>query len=96
MSRITTYKDKRLTIVEGQDNILGAFLQLFDNELQDETPEGEGLVLDYSAFLGFERNLTGIPNEKGLREIVREYLQEHGDPEVYGDILRLRNKLNFN
>lgn len=85
MSRITTYKDKRLTIVEGQDNILGAFLQLFDNELQNETPEGEGLVLDYSRLLGFERNLTGIPNEKGLRDIVREYLQEHGDPDVYSN-----------
>lgn len=83
MSRITTYKDKRLTIVEGQDGLLGMFLQLFDNEKENETPEGEGLVLDYSRLLGFEINHTGIPNDKGLVEIVRGYLIEHGDPDVY-------------
>lgn len=83
MSRITTYRDSRLTIVEGVDHMLGAFLQLFDKEMETETDEGEGLVLDYSNYLGFERNLTGIPNEKGLREIVQEYLKENGDPEIY-------------
>ena len=83
MSRITTYRDSRLTIVEGVDHMLGAVLQLFDKEM--ETDEGEGLVLDYSNYLGFERNLTGIPNEKGLREIVQEYLKENGDPEIYSN-----------
>lgn len=85
VSRITTYKDSRLTIVEGHDSILGVFLQLFDNELTDETPEGEGLVLDFSRLLGFEINRTGIPNDNGLVEIVQGYLKEHGDPEVYSN-----------
>jgi hypothetical protein len=83
MSRITTYKDNRLTIVEGYDHMLGVFLQLFDNEMEDETPEGEGLVLDHSRLFGFEINRTGIPNSDGLVKIVQDYLKEHGDPEVY-------------
>jgi len=79
MSRITLYQDKRLTLIGGEDHMLGSFLQLYDKEKQDETPEGEGLIYDWSMFFGTETNYTGIPIDTGKKpiEIIREYIKEN-------------------
>jgi hypothetical protein len=75
MSRITFYQDGRLTAVKGQDHMLGSFLQLFDKELEHETPEGEGLVLDWSQGFGMERNLTGEPSVLPPMLIITNYIK---------------------
>jgi len=76
MSRKTIYKDNRLTVVHGIDHVLGEFYQMFDNELVHETPEGEGLVLDWSKVFGFEVNFTGQPNSVSVPEIITSYIEE--------------------
>lgn len=79
MSRNTLYKDNKLTLVGGDDHMLGKFLQLFDKEMENETPEGEGLVLDWSELFGLERNYTGYPNTMQPESIAENYIQEHFD-----------------
>jgi hypothetical protein len=76
MSRVTIYRDKRFTVVTGVDHALGNFLQVFDRDMLDETPEGEGLVLDWSQFFGIEINRTGIPGNDPL-EISKKYLEDN-------------------
>jgi hypothetical protein len=82
MSRVTIYQDQRLTLVGGQDHMLGDFLQLFDKDMENETPEGEGLVFDWSRFFGTEINLTGISINTGKKpiEIINEYINENKCP----------------
>ena len=75
MSRKTIYQDSRITVVEGVDHMLGKFLQIFDKEMEDETPEGEGLVLDWSEGFGFERNLTGYIYDDP-QKVVDAYIDE--------------------
>ena len=77
MSRITTYKDSRLTAVKGTDHMLGEFLQLFDKEMENETPEGEGLVLDWSERFGMETNLTGTPSSTPPQMIIDIYINDN-------------------
>ena len=76
MSRNIIYKDNRLTVVQGIDHVLGEFYQIFDNELVNETPEGEGLILDWSKLFGFEVNFTGQPNSIPVPEIIKSYIEE--------------------
>jgi hypothetical protein len=77
MSRVTIYQDSRLHAVGGVDHMLGQFLQLFDKEFENETPEGEGLIYDWSEGFGIERNLTGLSNEMLPLALVNAYLEEH-------------------
>ena len=84
MSRKTVYHDSRLTVVTGNDHAIGVFYQLFDKEMEKETPEGEGLVLDWSSLFGFETNLTGIPDSEGLIGIIEKYIIENKDVEDEG------------
>lgn len=77
MSRITFYQDSRLTAVRGVDHALGSFLQLFDKEV--ETPEGEGLVYDWSEMFGVETNFTGIPGSTPPQMIVDTYIRDNKD-----------------
>lgn len=79
MSRVTIYQDQRLTLVGGHDHMVGDFLQLYDKELQNETPEGEGLVFDWSQGFGTESNYTGISIDTGKKpiEIIKEYINEN-------------------
>jgi len=77
MSRRTFHQDGRLTAVEGVDHMLGSFLQLFDKELEHETPEGEGLVLDWSEGFGLETNLTGQPSVLPPMQIINNYIKEN-------------------
>lgn len=77
MSRFTNYRDDRLTVVSGDDHLLGRFIQLYDNEV--ETPEGEGIVLDWSEGFGVTINFTGIPTSSSQIDVmhtVEEYLKE--------------------
>jgi hypothetical protein len=74
MSRTTMYQDARLTVAKGYDVAVGKFIQIFDNEMINETPEGEGLVLDWSEGFQFEVNYTGYPNTLGAEIIVNLYI----------------------
>lgn len=76
MSRSTIYRDNRLTVVCGIDHVLGEFYQIFDKEMVDETPEGEGLVLDWSQQFGFEVNFTGQSKSLPMKEIIANYINE--------------------
>lgn len=85
MSRKTVFQNDRLTIDAGVDHMLGKFIQVFDSTLVDETPEGEGLVFDWSQAWGIERNLTGIPGDDPI-DIIREYLMQNldePDPNIF-------------
>jgi hypothetical protein len=79
MSRIPIYQDQRLTLIGGQDHALGDFLQLFDKDMENETPDGEGLVFDWSHLFGTEVNHTGIDISTGKKpiEIIKEYINEN-------------------
>lgn len=77
MSRQIAYHDSKLTVITGIDHVLGKFFQIFDKEMEKETPEG--LVFDWSEQFGFEINLTGIPNDRGYLKIVFDYVEEHKD-----------------
>jgi len=81
MSRNTHYKDARLTVITGVDHMLGLFYQVYDNTMQNETPEGEGIVLDWSEGFGYETNLTGIPNNKNVLVVINEYIEQNKDDE---------------
>jgi hypothetical protein len=77
MSRITKYKDDKLEFVVGDDHVLGAFIQLYDKEV--DTPEGEGIVLDWSERFGMNTNYTGIPSVNNMLEVlemVNDYIKE--------------------
>ena len=76
MSRNTIYNDNRLTVIHGIDHVIGEFYQIFDNEMVDETQEGEGLVFDWSQKFGFEVNITGQPNQVNVLEIIINYVSE--------------------
>jgi hypothetical protein len=84
MSRKTIYHDERFSLVGGQDHALGVFLQLFDKEMEDETPEGEGLVLDWSELFGIEINFTGISisdHKNPPIDIAIQYIEERREKE---------------
>jgi len=76
MSRITLHQDNRFHLVTGEDHMLGSFIQLYDKDMLNETPEGEGLILDWSQVFGFEVNLTGYNGNNAL-DIVKKYLGEY-------------------
>jgi hypothetical protein len=76
MSRHTIYSDERVTLVGGNDHMFGDFLQLYDKDLQHETPEGEGLILDWSQHTGISINYTGQPTSLPVMTIIRNYIEE--------------------
>ena len=77
MSRNTVYQDDKISVVTGNDHMLGDFVQVFDKDLETETPEGEGLVLDWSDKFGFEVNCTGISSSIPAEIIAEKYIIEH-------------------
>ena len=77
MSRITIFYDNRLNVISGDDIALGKFYQIFDKEMKNETPDGEGLVFEWSEFFGIQINYTGQPNHLSPEEIVSNYINEH-------------------
>ena len=79
MSRKTIYQDNRLNVVTGDDHALGRFYQVFDKKMQDETPEGEGLVIDWSELFGFETNFTGISKKVNIEVMVAQYIMDNGE-----------------
>lgn len=77
MSRKTIYQDPKVTVVEGVDHMLGKFYQIYDKDMANETPEGEGIVLDWSEGFGYDRNLTGIPDKPNVQDLINEYLMDN-------------------
>jgi hypothetical protein len=76
MSRKTIYHDNRFHLVTGDDHAVGTFLQLFDQDMLNETPEGEGLVLDWDQMFGMETNYTGLTGINAL-DIAIKYLENN-------------------
>jgi len=76
MSRNVIYQDERLTVVHGIDHMLGEFYQLYDRNLMDETPEQEGIIIDWSEGFGYETNLTGIQPKSRVEDLINEYLMD--------------------
>lgn len=81
MSRKTLYRDERFHLVEGFDHAVGAFIQLFDKEMESETPEGEGLVLDWDQMFGFETNYTGAHGINAL-DMALNYIEENSGQDL--------------
>jgi hypothetical protein len=77
MSRNIAYLNQNIELITGNDHVLGKFIQLFDNNLINETPEGEGLVFDYSESFGIEINTTGISNSYPLKTIINTYINDN-------------------
>ena len=77
MSRITVYQDNQLEVVMGTDHTVGHFIQIYDSEMVNETPEGEGLIYDWSEMFDVQTNYTGIPSSTPPEVLVNEYLAEH-------------------
>lgn len=76
MSRITVYYDGKITVVTGDDHAVGKFFQIFDEDMVYETPEGEGLVFDWSEMFKIKINLTGQSNTLEPLEIIQNYINE--------------------
>jgi hypothetical protein len=79
MSRKTMYSDSRLTVITGDDHALGLFYQIYDRQMIEETPEQEGLVLDWSQLFGFEVNYTGLSKDLSVTEMIKAYICDNGD-----------------
>lgn len=82
MSRTVFYRDQKISVIIGFDYVLGEFAQIYDKEFQDETPEGEGLVFDWSYELGITTNYTGLHNTESttaIQDIIQQYIQEHNE-----------------
>ena len=79
MSRKTYYKNENITVIHGTDHLLGQFFHIFDEKLMNETPVGEGFVLDWSEGFGYEVNITGIPNQINALSLVNEYIKDNVD-----------------
>jgi len=79
MSRNTIYRSDKLTVVSGDDHVLGKFLQMYDKDMQDETPEQEGLLFDWSELFGIETNRTGQSNKLEPLVIVNNYIKEKNE-----------------
>jgi len=77
MSRNTLYKDKRLLVIGGNDHAVGKFLQMFDKQMTDATPEGEGLIYDWSEMFGVETNFTGYSDTWLPDTIINNYIEEN-------------------
>lgn len=76
MSRETKYEDDRISVVGGVDTIFGEFLLIYDKDLANETPEGEGLVYDWSRAWGIRINMTGVPNNTPPMELMDIYIKQ--------------------
>lgn len=76
MSRNTIYEDDKILLVEGKDDISGKFLQMFDRDMENETPEGEGLILDWSEVFGLTINYTGFPGSMSPKTIAHNYIND--------------------
>lgn len=87
MSRIVLHKGNRFTVVVGADHVLKAFTQVYDNNLIDQTPEGEGLVFDWSVALGLEVNRINIDmnKPKPVLQLIESYIRSE-EPKEYVDM----------
>lgn len=76
MSRKVIYQDERLTAVEGDDHVLGKFIQLYDIDKEEDTPEGEGIIFDWSEKFGVSINLTGYSKNIEPYTLIGFYIKE--------------------
>jgi hypothetical protein len=84
MSRIILHNGNRFTVVAGIDHVLKSFVQVYDKTKENKTPEGEGLIFDWSVALGLEINKTNIDinNYKGtVFDLIKKYIQSQSPRE---------------
>lgn len=88
MSRELLHYGNRFKVVAGMDHVLGLFLQMYDKQMISETPEGEGLVFDWSQEHGCETNFTDVKvvnnNIEGVMETVLIHMKNEAPEEFYG------------
>lgn len=76
MSRHVIYENDRILLTEGEDVISGRFVMMFDHDLESETPDGTGLVMDWSEVSGYKINYTGYPNTMTPKTIAHNYITD--------------------
>lgn len=76
MSRNTIYEDDKILLIEGEDEISGRFVMMFDRDLEYESLDGEGLVLDWSEITGYKINYTGYPSSMRPKTIAHNYIND--------------------
>lgn len=78
--RETLYHDDRYTIIYGRDHAIGEFYQIYDKSMVNRTPEGEGIIFEWSEKFGIETNRTTIdhksPNNpiKFIAKFINDYI----------------------
>ena len=76
MSRNTIYEDDKILLIDGEDEISGKFVMMFDRDLEYESLDGEGLIMDWSEVFGYKINYTGYPSSMTPKTIARNYIQD--------------------
>ena len=74
MSRIILYDNNNLQVVTGFDPMVGNFYQLFDKDLSYDTPDGEGLILEWSMANGLSVNYTDMKHSDNIQKIITNYM----------------------
>ena len=87
MSRIVLHNGNRFTVVVGVDHVLKSFAQLYDKTQVNNTPDGEGLVFDWSVKFGAEINRAKIDiNEPvTIMNLIANYIRSE-EPKEYIDL----------
>lgn len=76
MSRHVIYENDRILLVEGEDVISGRFVMMFDRDMEYDTPDGIGLVMDWSEVSGYKINYTGYPSSMSPKTIAHNYITD--------------------
>ena len=76
MSRHVIYENDRILLTEGEDVISGRFVMVFDHDLESETPDETGLVMDWSEVSGYKINYTGYPSTMTPKTIAHNYITD--------------------
>lgn len=87
MSRIILHNGNRFTVVVGVDHVLKSFAQIYDKTQVNKTPEGEGLVFDWSVEFGLENNRTKIDinKPKSILKLIEDHIRSE-EPKEYVDL----------
>jgi len=96
MSRKTIEINDQYSFVKGHDHMLGKFYQLYDKASVDETPEGEGLIFEWSEKFGYETNHTEVQTKENVHDFVFELLKTiyYYDDDIEDFMIKVIETLN--
>lgn len=77
MSRLKIYENKRYVVYSGNDIALGKFIQLYDKHYQNDYPDTDGLVFDWSE--KFQIKINEIPQDRFINKLEINGFEEAGD-----------------